>query len=452
MKGLLTNKFLLKCKAINNWLYLLPLVLLLQSCSVSSRINRQAKKMLYSDSVIASGHIGISVYEPASGNQWYSHNATKYFTPASNTKLFTLYAALKYLQDSLVGLRYRQQGDSTLIYPAADPTLLHPDFVQQPVIAFLKTKTNIRFQSQLYQQHLANGWAWEDYQERYMPQRSELPLYGNMMTVYFGKDSVTTQPAGASILLPYENGPYNANVHYQLKRDWETNQLLLLPGHLQKERDDSVTIPIAAGIQTMPRLLGDTLQRLITFGQNDDVKNNDKQLLVVHSRPTDSMLKPMLHYSDNFFAEQALLMASNEVLGFMNANAIIDSLLKHTLSGVPQVPRWVDGSGLSRYNLFTPQSFTWILEKLQLEFGIERIKRLLPTGGEGTLEHFFIADSGFIFAKTGTLGGTIALSGFVITNKNRVLAFSVLTNNFKGSATRVRRRVEGFVTYLRRQF
>ncbi len=43
----------------------------------------------------------------ASANKYlYNHNGQKYFVPASNTKLFSCYAALKYLGDSLPGLRY----------------------------------------------------------------------------------------------------------------------------------------------------------------------------------------------------------------------------------------------------------------------------------------------------------------------------------------------------------
>jgi D-alanyl-D-alanine carboxypeptidase/D-alanyl-D-alanine-endopeptidase (penicillin-binding protein 4) len=36
---------------------------------------------------------------------------------------------------------------------------------------------------------------------------------------------------------------------------------------------------------------------------------------LIRSQPTDSLLKPMMHRSDNFFAEQSLLMVSNERLG-----------------------------------------------------------------------------------------------------------------------------------------
>src|SRR5207253_2251461 len=99
-----------------------------------------------------------------------------------------------------------------------------------------------------------------------------------------------------------------------------------------------------------------------------------KKWYKLYSQPTDSLLKPMMHNSDNFFAEQTLLMISNEKLGFMNDAAIIDTLLRADYKSLPQKPRWVDGSGLSRYNLFTPQDFVAILEKIKAEFGMERIK------------------------------------------------------------------------------
>ena len=107
---------------------------ILQSCSVPKQINKQAKAILLQDSVINTGHIGISIFEPATNSYWYNYNAEKYFVPASNTKLFTLYAGMKYLGDSLVGLRYTENNvinidstvpitDLTQIFPTGDPTL-----------------------------------------------------------------------------------------------------------------------------------------------------------------------------------------------------------------------------------------------------------------------------------------------------------------------------------------
>ena len=55
------------------------------------------------DSAVRTGHAGISIYEPAAGNYLYNYNADKNFLPSSNVKLFTLYAGMKYLGDSIAG-------------------------------------------------------------------------------------------------------------------------------------------------------------------------------------------------------------------------------------------------------------------------------------------------------------------------------------------------------------
>jgi D-alanyl-D-alanine carboxypeptidase/D-alanyl-D-alanine-endopeptidase (penicillin-binding protein 4) len=160
----------------------------------------------------------------------------------------------------------------------------------------------------------------------------------------------------------------------------------------------------------------------------------------------------MLHESDNLFAEQSLLMVSNEVLDVMDDAKIIDTLLKTDLADLPQKPRWVDGSGLSRYNLFSPQDFIAILQKMQAGFGMDRLRRLFPTGGEGPFKNYFRNDSGYVFAKTGTLSGVVTLSGFLYTRKQKLLFFSVLVNNHQAPVADVRRAVETFLQHLRSRY
>ena len=158
----------------------------------------------------------------------------------------------------------------------------------------------------------------------------------------------------------------------------------------------------------------------------------------------------MMHRSDNFFAEQTLLMVSNERLGSMNDARIIDTLLKTDLKGLPQTPNWVDGSGLSRNDLFTPRDFVWLLDKMKNEFGLPRLKGILPTGGTGTLARYYKKDSGYIFAKTGSLSGVVALSGYLITKKDHLLIFSILVNNSNDPA--VRRKMERLVEMIREKY
>ncbi len=172
----------------------------------------------------------------------------------------------------------------------------------------------------------------------------------------------------------------------------------------------------------------------------------------IYSQATDSMLSLMMHRSDNFFAEQSLQMVSLNRLGVMNDRKIIDTILKTDFKNLPQPPRWADGSGLSRYNLFTPQDFVFILNKMKTEFGMERIKTILPTGGEGTIGSYYKADSGYIYVKTGTLSGVVALSGFLYTKKGKQLIFSILVNNHQSSAMDIRRAVEKFLQGVRNKY
>ena len=198
----------------------------------------------------------------------------------------------------------------------------------------------------------------------------------------------------------------------------------------------------------MQDLLQDTLNEQLATIDNYNGEINE----IVHSQPTDSLLKPMMHRSDNFFAEQSLLMVSQRLLGVMNDRKIIDTLLKTDYLMMPQKPSWVDGSGLSRYDLFSPKDLVFILNKMKNDFGMYRIKNILPTGGTGTISNYYLQDSGYIFVKTGTLNGVVALSGFLYTKKNKLLIFSVLVNNHRSSATDIRKGIEKFIQNIRDKY
>ncbi|HWJ26412.1 MAG TPA: D-alanyl-D-alanine carboxypeptidase, partial [Flavisolibacter sp.] len=237
-----------------------------------------------------------------------------------------------------------------------------------------------------------------------------------------------------------DHGPQNG---FEVERTIGGNVLILREGRL-KSKD----LPFYTDTKTILNVLNDTLKSAIQFYQG----KAPAHFMKLHSQPLDSLLKPMMHRSDNFFAEQSLLMVSNELLGIMNDAKIIDTLLKTDYKDLPQRPHWADGSGLSRYNLFTPQDFVFILNKMQTDFGMDRIKNIFATGNTGTLANLYKAETGYIFAKTGTLSGVVALSGFLYTKKNKLLIFSVLVNNHQSSASQVRKAIEQFVEGVRNKY
>ena len=124
------------------YLFRFSFVPLLSSCSVQKKISGPAERLL-NDPSVKTAHVGISIFEPATNRYWYNFQADKYFVPASNTKLFSCYAAMKYLGDSLLGIRYVDKGNGTVEIEAnGDPSFLHPNFKTHRVLDFLK-KQNI---------------------------------------------------------------------------------------------------------------------------------------------------------------------------------------------------------------------------------------------------------------------------------------------------------------------
>jgi D-alanyl-D-alanine carboxypeptidase/D-alanyl-D-alanine-endopeptidase (penicillin-binding protein 4) len=427
---------------------LLLLAIFLFSCSIEKKIGKLAKKDILQKQDMTTAHIGISIMDAGSGKYLYNYQGDKYFVPASNTKIPTCYAAMKYLGDSLIGLKYTTINDSTLLIKgAADPTLLAREYKQHAAVNFLQQQskriilTNANeWKSAIY----GSGWTWNDYDAAYMPERNELPVFGNTVIISKTAKGLQANPASLNALITSLPIDSSLQGRFYLKRDQWSNTF-----KVEKSTAKFVTqeTPLSTGKIMLPAvLLMDATGKEIHIELDKDSKNYQWQTIA--SQPTDSMLKPMMHRSDNFYAEQSLLMVSDKLLGVMDDDKIIDTLLKTDFAQLPQKPRWVDGSGLSRYNLFTPQDFVHILQKIKNEFEWNRITTIFQTGGEGTISSYYKHLQGKIYAKTGTLSGQVAFSGFLITKQNKTFLFSVLVNNHQTSATTVRRSVETFLTNL----
>ncbi len=428
------------------------------SCSVQKKIGKSADKTVLSAPALQTAHVGISIYEPSTGKYWYDFQGDKYFVPASNTKIPTLYAAMKYLGDSLEGLRYvlfeNDKKEKTYwIQPTGDPTLLHPDFKNQPVVDFFKKDTSARFElisaNQWEDTPWGAGWAWGDYSAYYMAERSSFPVYGNVVHVTGVGDGIQIAPRGFEWVYGGRDGDSVFSFqqrNYSFRRDMKQNQFTWTRSSSPVVKTE---IPFVTSIPLSVSLLKDTIAGLkLSIFPNTRLMSPKS----IYSQPADSMFKPLMYRSDNFFAEQSLQMVSFKLLGVMNDSKVIDTILKTEFKDLPQKPRWADGSGLSRYNLFTPQDFIAILNKIKNEFGMERVKAIFPTGGTGTISTYYKADSGYIYGKTGTLSGVVAFSGYMTTKKKKQVLFSVLVNNHNASATDVRRAVEKFLQGIRNNY
>ena len=167
------------------------------SCSVGKQLQRSAQENVLQAEDLKTAHVGISVFEPATGKYWFNHQGDKYFVPASNTKIPTCYVAMKYLGDSLVGAEYAIQ-DSFLVFKGSgDPSLLHSDFKKQPLLDFLlREKRRIAITPANFRAgRWGSGWSVSDITASYAPERSEIPVYGNVLRVFKRGDSLATIPS-----------------------------------------------------------------------------------------------------------------------------------------------------------------------------------------------------------------------------------------------------------------
>ncbi|MDT8368926.1 MAG: D-alanyl-D-alanine carboxypeptidase/D-alanyl-D-alanine-endopeptidase [Longimicrobiales bacterium] len=111
-----------------------------------------------------------------------------------------------------------------------------------------------------------------------------------------------------------------------------------------------------------------------------------------------------------------------------------------------------DGSGLSAYNLVTPQALTAILARMLETPWAAGWRDALAAPGEeeSTLEHRLGGFEATLQAKTGTISNVNALSGYLDDAAGRTLIFSILTNGSGLPAPVVQRVMDEVVATIAR--
>ena len=429
-------------------------VLQFSACSVQQQLQKAANKNILEAGNLAGAHIGIHVFDPASNASLFSYQSNKYFVPASNTKIVTCFAALKYLGDSVAAAQVISTDSGMHVYASGDPTFLQPEYATHPLLNVLKNTKHIYLHTPSFTaKPFGQGWSWDDYDASYMPSRSAFPIYGNLVRFEKKSGQLTVTPSFFKDSTKGINATVNKG--FGVTRQMASNQFLVQPTagnnileEIPYRTSNWTTNQLTLESTLLAEALGGGIKVTAVDPASD--KNNVANATTIYSRPLDSMLTPLMHRSDNFYAEQALLMVGNKLHQSFDDKKTIAYLLANDLADLPQKPSWVDGSGLSRYNLFSPQDFTTILDKMYKAYSFERIQNIFPTGGEagGTLSSNYKNLNGKIFAKTGTLSGQVALSGYLITKKGKTLIFSVLVNNHTTTASNVRKAVEQFIQVL----
>ncbi|MEZ5398112.1 MAG: D-alanyl-D-alanine carboxypeptidase/D-alanyl-D-alanine-endopeptidase [Bryobacteraceae bacterium] len=164
------------------------------------------------------------------------------------------------------------------------------------------------------------------------------------------------------------------------------------------------------------------------------------------SPPLAQILQVTGKVSNNLWAEIAIREAARAsetdppalIGGFLNSIDVPDTDF-----------RLQDGSGLSRLDLVSPAALVRLLRHMAAQPDREAWFSILPVAGrEGTLDSRFRRGTnghGRVAAKTGTLSGVGALSGYAGLDSQNPVVFSVLVNNVNARSAEIRGFIDGLV-------
>lgn len=382
----------------------------------------------------------------------FDYKSDYLFTPASNTKILTFYASKMYLDKYLNGYKYFERNDTTYFVGCGDPGFLNQRFEDQLAFSELRDIENLVFVDLWNSdQRWGPGWSWDDYSYYYATERSIFPIYGNTVTF-------SSTPSGLEMVpgnFPTSVGNYNKGE--SVRRAESQNIFNIDKKWLKMNDQDTVYIPFNWSGELFASLLSDTLRKTVKLVPSNSIgrkMDSGVSWKFVNGSSRDTVLRKMMYDSDNFIAEQLLFNISSNWTNKLSSEAVIDTMFTSVLKKWKGKVRWVDGSGLSRYNAFSPRFISEVLLNLYDFSSEEELFSYFPAGGvRGTIQDWYGDDDGpFVFAKTGTLTGVHCLSGYVKTKSGRTLIFSFMHNGYLGSSSKYKRKMEIVLHWIRQNF
>jgi len=434
------------------------------------------RQRLDSSAALRRQQVGVALADAATGEPMFGYNEGRYFVPASTMKLLSLYAGLTLLGDSLPSLRYFSRGDTLFFQGTGDPTFLHGDVPSRRAYAWLAQRPEkvLAYCDIACVPPYGPSWAWDDFGYYFQPERTAFPLYGNTVRFYAGVPTVVRpRPGAAPVAVPqrvrvapryFAAATAKAGPDFRLSPDQDDE------AHVYRAQlDNQFTyrpsgkrwigeIPYRTSRTLLLRLLGDTLRRAVVGIGPWHPRPGQDSVRTLGGLRADSLYRRMLRVSDNFLAEQTLLLASTRV-GYhdsLSSSRAIRYLLKNQLKTLPDRPDWVDGSGLSRLNLLTPRTLTALLVRLHSQVPEPRLLSLLAAGGgQGTLRRRYFEPGPpklpWFWGKTGTLTHTCNLAGYLRCKSGRLVAVTFFNNGIPGDDQHTRDAMQWILSEVRQR-
>lgn len=408
-----------------------------------AQLNREQyeklEKAVGDQSFFAKHLSGFELYDLDSQLVIFERNSEQRFIPASTTKLFTLFSSLIILNDSTQTLRYTTSGDTIRIWGSGEPSWKYKEFFQPDIKGLVSPyKTVVFSDANQDSPAFGYGWQWDDYYYDYSAERTSLPIYGNLVQVRKSGNRPIVSPSR------FQSSIFTTNrTIRELERDLHSNKFYYNPNNF---RGSEEFIPFIYSPELFIELASEATGKTWIY-QPTGLPEIHKEW---RGAPLAPILEEMMLESDNYLAEQLMLMVSDRLFQRLDTERAIEYMLKTYLFDLPDQPQWVDGSGLSRHNLMTPRSMVALFEKIYRMTPDQLLFDILPTGGvSGTIKNSYQAKTPYIFAKTGTMSNNYSIVGLIKGNSGKLYCFAFMNSNFPYKASVVRNEMERVMVLVR---
>lgn len=455
-----------------------------------------AANRLAADPSLKNGSLSISVIDVESGQLLASYEPERALSPASNLKVLATASAL-----AILGPGYRYQTnleyDGTLsddgvlsgnLYLSGygDPTLGSPLLEGAMPLAPLMERLRMAVQqagirriegsvigdaSAFGSQSSAGTWQWEDMGNYYGAGAWALNLHENLHYLHFQQQAGLGSIPAIAGTEPEIPGLQFINEVVSAGRGTGDNAYIFGAPY-QFNRYVRGTIPVGTGIFTIkgsipdpPLFAAQTLrQSLATVGimaggassrVNAQATTRRRQLYTHESPPLSRIVERANMESVNLYCEAMVKTIGWNQKQEGSTAAGLEALQAYWEGkGLDWDGCYLsDGSGLSGANAVTSLFLARLLRLMarQEESLFRPFYESLPLAGRsGSLKNTLrgTAAEGRLRAKSGTLERVRAYTGYATARNGRLLAFSVIVNNYSGSGGAIRQKLERFMLEL----
>lgn len=427
---------------------------------------------------------GISVRSVDTGEGLFELNSTKLIMPASNMKILTLAAAAERLgweytfETTVMTAATIEDGilkGDLIVVGSGDPTIggraadtgngrLFDEWAEQLVGLGIRTIDGrlIGDDRAFDDDGLEAGWLWDDLAFSYAAPIGALTYESNAVELVV-RPGAAAGDSAELIVSPADGGlmvenhvitsPVGGDFSLSLRRGPGTTRLIArgaVPiGTPDFARTVSVDNPTEFFLAALRRTLA--AHGIIVTGPALDIDalaappdlSRCRVLLSHRSAPLSTLAVPMMKLSLNLYADTLLkvLGAASSRPGTLQAGRQVEGEVLRSWGVAPDDVVLSDGSGLSRYNYVTVEALVSVLQHVarDLRHAASFAATLPVAGQDGTLGSRMqgTAAEGNARAKTGSMTGVRAVSGYVRSRDDEPLAFSMVINGSSPPSARI---------------